>query len=149
MNLLDSELSITGFFLKFFKKFSIIDNGSETKMKIKLKTTNFRLLPDIETYLEDKLNALDRFLPRDESIFADVELAKTTNHHQKGNVFKAEVNISVPGRLIRAQAEEWDLRVAIDEVKNELQLELRKYKEKNSTLYKKGARLAKKMLRGE
>lgn len=118
-------------------------------MKIKIKTTNFRLLPDIETYLENKLNALDKFLPRDESIFADVELAKTTKHHQKGNVFKAEVNISVPGRLIRSQAEEWDLRVAIDKVKDELQLELKKYKEKNSTLSKRGARQIKKILKGE
>ena len=118
-------------------------------MKIRIKITNFSLLPDIETYLKDKLNALDKFLPRDESIFADVELAKATNHHQKGNVFKAEVNISVPGRLIRSQAEEWNLRVAIDKVKNELQLELKKYKEKNSTLSKKGALLAKRIIRGE
>ena len=117
-------------------------------MKIRVKTTKFSLRPDIKIYLETKLNSLDKILPNDESVFADVELAKTTNHHQKGNIFKAEANINVPGRLIMAQAEEWDLRVAIDKVKDELQLELKKYKEKNSTLYKKGARLAKKILRG-
>jgi len=140
---------ITVLLLKLKKFLCIITRLISQKMEIRIKTTNFSLLPDIEVYLKDKLNALDKFLPRDESIFADVELAKTTNHHRKGNVFKAEVNISVPGRLIRSQAEEWDLRVAIDKVKNELQLELKKYKEKNSTLSKKGALLAKRIIRGE
>ena len=140
---------ITVLLLKLKKFLCIITRLISQKMEIRIKKTNFSLLPDIEVYLKDKLNALDKFLPRDESIFADVELAKTTNHHRKGNVFKAEVNISVPGRLIRSQAEEWDLRVAIDKVKNELQLELKKYKEKNSTLSKKGALLAKRIIRGE
>ena len=140
---------ITVLLLKLKKFLCIITRLISQKMEIRIKTTNFSLLPDIEVYLKDKLNALDKFLPRDESIFADVELAKTTNHHRKGNVFKAEVNISVPGRLIRSQAEEGDLRVAIDKVKNELQLELKKYKEKNSTLSKKGALLAKRIIRGE
>ena len=87
-------------------------------------------------------------LPKDESIFADVELAKTTRHHQKGDIFKAEINLTVSGKLIRAVAEEWDLRVAIDAVKDELQREIKGNKEKSESLYKKGARLFKKIIRG-
>ena len=118
-------------------------------MKIDLKTTNFEITPSIKTYLQEKLNSLDKFLPSDESIFADVELAKTTKHHQKGDIFKAEVNLTVPGRLIRAAAEEWDLRAAIDIVKDELQRNITINKEKNISLYRKGARLFKKFLRRE
>ncbi len=118
-------------------------------MKIKIKTTNFSLTPSIENYLREKVNTLDKFLPNDESIFADVELAKTTRHHQKGDIFKAEVNLKVPGRLIRAVAEEWDLRVAIDAAKDELQREIKVNKEKHVSLYRKGARLFKRLLRRE
>ena len=118
-------------------------------MEIKIKTTNFSLTPSIGNYLQEKLNVLDKFLPNDESIFADVELAKTTKHHQKGDIFKAEVNLKVPGRLIRAVAEEWDLHVAIDAVKDELQREIAGNKGKNISLYRRGARLLKKLLRRE
>lgn len=118
-------------------------------MKINLKTKNFNLTQAIKYYLDAKLNSLDKFLPPDESIFADVELAKTTKHHQKGDIFKAEINLNVPGRLIRAVAEQWDLRVAIDSAKDELQREIRGRKEKNLSLYKKGARIFKRLIRGE
>ncbi|MFH1393027.1 MAG: ribosome-associated translation inhibitor RaiA [Patescibacteria group bacterium] len=118
-------------------------------MKIDLKTTNFEITPSIKTYLEQRLNSLDKFLPNDESIFADVELAKTSKHHQKGDIFMAEVNLTIPGRMIRAVAEKWDLRVAIDTVKDELQREITMSKEKNISLYRRGARLLKKLLRRE
>ncbi len=116
-------------------------------MKIDLKTKNFEITPSIKNYLEQRLNSLDKFLPNDESIFAEVELAKTTEHHKKGDIFMAEVNLTVPGRLIRAVAEKWDLRVAIDVVKDELQREITMNKEKNISLYRRGARLLKKLLR--
>ena len=125
-------------------------------MKINLKTKNFSPTQAIKTYLEQKINSLDKFLPNGESISADIELAKTTKHHQKGDVFRAEVNLNVPGlpagrpgRLIRAAAEKWNLMVAIDTVRNELQREIRDNKEKNLSLYKRGARILKKLLRGE
>jgi len=55
----------------------------------------------------------------------------------------------MPGRLIRAVAEKWDLRVAIDAVKDELQREITMNKEKNISLYKKGTRFLKNLLRGK
>lgn len=118
-------------------------------MKIKIKTTNFSLIPSIQAYVEEKLNSLDKFLPYDESISADVELAKTTSHHRKGDIFRAEVNLIIPGKFIRTTAEEWDLRVAIDKAKDDLQRKIKGGKEKNLSLYKKSARLFKKILKGE
>lgn len=116
-------------------------------MKINLKAKNFSLTLSIKSYLEQKLNSLDKFLPQDESIFVDVELAKTTRHHQKGDIFKAEFNLKIPGRLVRAVAEEWDLNVAIDKAKDDLEREIKINKEKNISLYKKGARIFKKLSR--
>lgn len=118
-------------------------------MKINLKTKNFSLTSSIKNYLEQRLNSLGKFLPIDESIFADVDLSKTTKHHKKGDIFRAEVNLKVPGRLIRASAIEWDLRIAIDRVRDDLQKEIKINKEKNISLKKYGGQLFKKIIRGE
>ncbi|MDP2638886.1 MAG: ribosome-associated translation inhibitor RaiA [Candidatus Azambacteria bacterium] len=116
-------------------------------MKINLKTKNFEITPSIREYVQEKLDNLDKFLPKDESIFADVELGKTTEHHQKGDIFRVEINLTVPGRLIRAVAEESDLYAAIDVAKDGLQREITVNKEKKISLYRRGARLFKRLLR--
>lgn len=117
-------------------------------MRINIKTKNFSLTPSIETYLRGKLDSLDKILPYNDGIFADVELARTTRHHQKGDIFRAEVNLTVSGKLIRSVAEQWDLRVAIDTMRDELWRKITGNKEKRTSLYKRGARMLKKLLRG-
>lgn len=125
-------------------------------MKINIKATNLDLTPAITTYIEEKINGLEKFISGDDlkawdernqaAVEADVEIARTTDHHRQGDVYRAEVNIKVPGRVIRAEATEWDMRVAIDRVKDELQIELKKYKNKQETEYRDGSRLLKKMM---
>lgn len=111
-------------------------------MQISIKTTNIKLTPAIEEYINQKIGSLEKFINADYyKVF--VEVGKITQHHRSGEVFRAEVNLELPGKLIRSEAEEWDLRVAIDKVKDQLQQELREYKGRKDTQYKKGARLAK------
>lgn len=122
-------------------------------MKINIKGVNLELTPAINTYIEDRINGLEKFISGDglkqwdeknqAAVEADVEIARTTNHHRQGDIYRAEVNIKVPGRIIRAEAEEWDMRVAIDRVKDQLQIELKKYKNKQETGYRDGSRLLK------
>jgi putative sigma-54 modulation protein len=76
-----------------------------------------------------------------------VEIGRTTKHHQTGDIFRAEVNLRLPGRILRSEAEELDWRTAIDRVKEELQAEIKKYRGKMEAKYKRGARMAKKLLR--
>lgn len=124
-------------------------------MKINIKATNLDLTPAITVYIEEKINGLEKFISGESlkqwdennqaAVEADVEIARTTNHHRQGDVYRAEVNLKVPGRVLRAEAEQWDMRVAIDEVKNELQTELKKYKNKQETEFRKGSRILKKL----
>jgi putative sigma-54 modulation protein len=118
-------------------------------MKITIKTTNLKLTPEIEERIEEKINSVDKLLDdMDRSVVeARVEIGRTTKHHRKGDIFRAEVNLTLPGRLLRSVAEEWDLRTALDQVKNELQQEIKKYRGKKEAQYKRGARKAKRMLR--
>jgi len=101
-------------------------------MQITIKGTDLDLTPAIKEYVDTKIGALDKFLQgwgEHADIEARVEVARTTNHHNKGNVYRAEVNLRLPGKLLRAEHEDWDIRVAIDQVANKLKREIVKEKE--------------------
>ena len=113
-------------------------------MKIIIKTTNLELSQELRDYIQEKINSLEKFA----KIFQDknyyngffsrgkprvevwVEVSRTTRHHQKGNIFRAEAQMRLPGKGLRAESERDDLKLAIAEVKDELQRELKKYKGK-------------------
>jgi len=101
-------------------------------MQINIKATNLELTPAIREYIEIKIGSLKRFLKRFEDkseIEVFVEIARTTRHHHKGNVFYAEVTFSIGKKIFRAEHSDWNIRVAIDRVKDKLQEEIKKYKE--------------------
>ena len=127
-------------------------------MRITLKTTGFTLTEAIAIYLERRMNAVSRLVKNFEgttkkghaAVMARVELAKTTRHHKKGDIFRAEVTLDVPGRApFRAEAEAGDLRSAIDIVREELVEEVRSWKEKRKDSFRRGGRELKRRLRGE
>lgn len=109
-------------------------------MRIDIKATNLDLTPAIREYIEDKIGSISRFLKRFEvesEIEVFVEIARTSKHHKTGNVFCAEASFSIAKKLLRAEDIDWDIRVAIDKVRDKLQQEIRKYKEKKITNYKR------------
>ncbi|GAI95750.1 unnamed protein product [marine sediment metagenome] len=118
-------------------------------MKIIIRTTNLELLPRIEEYIHQKIGGVDKLLDDmdREVIEARVEIGKITKAQQKGDIFRAEVNLTLPGRLLRIEAEEVDLQTAIDRVKQGLQREIKKYRGKKEAKYKRGARKAKRLIR--
>lgn len=98
-------------------------------MQIDIKGTNLELTQSIKDYVEEKIGGLEKFF--DQILEARVEVGITTKHHQKGKIFRAEVNLEVPKKyIIRAEAERDDLYMAINEVKDELQRQIKKYKER-------------------
>ena len=113
-------------------------------MKIVIKTTNIKLTFALHQYIEEKINSLEKFL---KIVEAWVEIGKETRHHQKGPFFRAECQMRLPGKSIRSEARQKDLRLAIDEVKDELQRELKQYKNKMMAKIKRSARVHKKSLK--
>ncbi len=119
-------------------------------MKLNIKATNFKLTPILRQYVEDKLGRdLEKYL---EGIGFEaeawIEVGKTSKHHHKGEVFRAEAQIKLPGKsTLRAEAQDVDIHIAIDRVRDKIARELRKYKGKRSAQYKRGARKAKKDLK--
>jgi putative sigma-54 modulation protein len=100
-------------------------------MKVTIKATNLKLTPGIKKAIEEKITTLDKFIsPLDTSVEAFIEVALETRHHKKGKIYYAEANIKVPDKIIRAEAREENIYKAINTVKDELQLLLKKYKKR-------------------
>ncbi len=96
----------------------------------KIKATGFDLTPAISDYAEEKVRHMEKFLASiQEPKKAFIELARTTNHHNKGEIFRAEVMLDLPGRMLRAEATNEKLYAAIDAVKDTLERQVIQYKE--------------------
>lgn len=118
-------------------------------MKIIFKSKNLRITEVVENYLRKKLTTLQKFLKNfnPELIRAEVEVGKTTRHHQAGNIFRAEINLSINGKLFRVESERDDLYTAIDEARDDLEREIKSFKTKKETIFIRGARSLKKSFR--
>ncbi len=118
-------------------------------MQIKIKTTNIELTSALSAYVEEKIKSVEKFAPphAEEVLLANVEIGKTTRHHNAGDIFCAEVMMTVRGKKYRAVSEKSDLYAAIDDVRNEIVRELNSNKEKNRTLVRRGAGMIKNLIR--
>lgn len=104
-------------------------------MQLHIKATKLDLTPSLSVYIEKKLATLDKFVKRfDEAGVAAlwVEVARTTRHHHKGDVFMAEADLRLPGKILRAEATQADIHAAIDELREKLLMEIKKYKTRTS-----------------
>lgn len=100
-------------------------------MKINIKTIQLDLTPSLQAYAEKKLSPLSKFVKRfDEDGEAEVrlEISRLTKHHKKGEVFSASADLRLPKRILRAESTTSDIYAAVDKVRNELTLEIQKYK---------------------
>lgn len=117
-------------------------------METKIKTTDLELNEDLKNYLEKRLEAIGKMVDlNNPTLLAEVELARTTEHHQTGDIFKAELNLSIDGQRFRAVAERLDISTAIDEMRDQIIHELRTYKGKKQSLIKRGGAKLKMLLR--
>ena len=115
-------------------------------MKTTIKATQFALTPAIETYIHDKLvRTVERLTKRSntDSVMLAIEVAKTTRHHQKGDVWRAEAMLTVEGKTFRAETSGQHLQEAIDLLEPSIGGEIKRFKDKIGTLEKRGARKVK------
>lgn len=101
-------------------------------MNIKLKFTNLEPTAALEAYANEKFRMLEKILVHlDPEGTADlhIELAQTTKHHQKGNIFETKANLHIPGKTFQVEETEEDLYAAIDMAKDTLYRALEKFKD--------------------
>ncbi len=119
-------------------------------MNLHIKSTNFTMTPGIEEFIRSKMSSVDKFFnpSADEEVLIEFEVERST-HHRKGEVFRAEANITHKGDLFRARSNKFDMRAAIDDVRDQVERQISKSRTRRFELVKRGARMIKKMLRGK
>lgn len=104
---------------------------------------------ELSDLVERKFESIEKYLSDKGSISCDVEFSKLSSH-QSGEIHHMEANLRVDGGLYRAEATEESFEKAIDKVRAELDVELRRAKGKQEALDKKeGREMKEKMLEGE
>ncbi|KKR49122.1 MAG: Ribosomal subunit interface protein [Candidatus Magasanikbacteria bacterium GW2011_GWC2_40_17] len=101
-------------------------------MQITIKATGIELTQAITNYVNEKIGGLEKYLKRLDqgSVEARVEVGKITKHHNKGDIFRAEINLTVPGKVLRAEEENSNLYAAIDLMHDEIKRQIVSFKEK-------------------
>jgi len=101
-------------------------------MKIDIAYKNITPDEPLKVFIEEKIGALEKVIGENGEI--RVEIGMPSRHHRTGEVYYAEGNLHFGGILLRAESTQSDLRTAIVEVKNDLQLQFKKMKEKKEDL---------------
>ena len=98
-------------------------------MKLALKAKNITLTDAIKAFATEKVNALDAKVKRyGESVSAEMEVGLTTKHHKKGPIFRAELHVRLPGKLVYAECEDLNLYTAIVTAKKDAEKQIAHFK---------------------
>src|SRR5438105_3098909 len=115
-------------------------------MNTNIKGSGISLTPSITEYVDKRLKKVTKVLGNDTALQCDVELAKTTAHHQKGEIFMAEIHIVGSGKDIFARSQQEDLYSAIDIVTDEVLSEVKSKKAKQISFVRRGGARMKSMM---
>ena len=109
-------------------------------MHIIITGVHMEVTEAIRAYALDKMKTLEKYISKDDtSAKLAVELSKTTNHHQHGDIFQAEAQLHIRGKETTLKTTEDDLYKAIDVLKDMLARELTTHKDKERSLFRRGA----------
>ncbi len=129
-------------------------------MEIRIRSKNMQVTEHLEKYITEKFSKVEKFLPRliekqekdkkktegaKARVDMEIEIEKITKGQNKGDVYRVEVLVFLPGTSLRAEDVSSSPKEAVSEVRYELQRQVKQYKDKQATLQKKGEMEAKKI----
>jgi putative sigma-54 modulation protein len=100
-------------------------------MDIQLTGHNVEILPTVRSYVEKKLNKLERHLSNIDGVKVELTEQKTKSQTQR---YRAQVTVEANGTLLRAEEQAENLLIAVDKVVPVLDRQIERYKGK---FYKK------------
>jgi len=99
-------------------------------MHVNIKGTKIKLTPQIKEYVQAKMDMLEKYLGRVQVLHCDVEISREKVTQNSGEIYRAEVNLELPGEMLRVEKTEEDIVKAVEKVKDHLVRSIKKYKEK-------------------
>jgi ribosomal subunit interface protein len=117
-------------------------------MQVSYKTNNINLTPDVRSYAEDKLEAVQKLLTNhaEENVSCDVVLGKSEKQTH-GDIYRADVTVHAGSERVHAVGHGESLMAALDEAKDDITRRMRREKTKQETMLRRGGAALKKMLR--
>lgn len=117
-------------------------------MNISVRAKHRELTDSVRDLIEKKLLAVEKYTRRSKTpAMLDCEIEESLAVERAGGRYRAEGNLSVDGRLYRAEAVGETLEGAVDKVRDELARELRSVRGRERSLMKRGGEAIKRMLR--
>jgi putative sigma-54 modulation protein len=99
-------------------------------MQIQIKATKIELTEAIREYIQKKVDMLEKYIGDLPVINCHFEVGLAVGGQNSGEIFKAEINLDLNGKLLRVEKTEKDLYKAIDKVKDHMEQEIIRFKEK-------------------
>ncbi len=103
-------------------------------MKIIIKAKKITLTAEQKQYIQKKMEMLKKYLGSIKPLKCEVEVGPIIGRLSRAKIYRAEVNLSLPGELLRVEKTEKDIFKAVDKVKDHLTRSIKRYKEKNKNL---------------
>jgi len=126
-------------------------------MQITVKRTNIEISSSLEKFAEEEIASLEKFISpkliarslqgKKALLRASLEIAKSPRYHSKDSMYYAELQINLPGKILRTESCNWNLKLAILDVRNKMQRKLKAYKEGLIARSKRRQRVLKRKLR--
>lgn len=85
-----------------------------------LKATHVDIDDRLRAYIQEKVDMLDKYLGDTAVVNCDVEIGKTVGGQNKGDIYRAEINLRIPREVLRVEKTSSDIFKAIDKVKDHL-----------------------------
>ena len=99
-------------------------------MNINIHAKNLELNAPLRAFIEEKMADIEHLLGEAGPAQIHVEVGIPSQHHNSGSIYYAEANLTIGGQLLRAEATNYDLHSAVVDVKDELKVLIKKFKDK-------------------
>ena len=119
-------------------------------MDVRTKATDYQITEEVQSYLEQRISALEKFLSHDADIARiEVELGRDAGRPRHGkNIWFAEISVIVPGQdRVFARNNSESVNGAIDDVKEEVERQLRRARKIHIRFIRRGGRILKGLMR--
>ena len=119
-------------------------------MDVRIKATDYQLTPQAQEYLGSRIASLQKLLVGVEDVARiEVELGRDAGRPRHGkNIWFAEIRVVVPGQSpVYARNNSESVNGAIDDVKEEVERQLRRERKLHIRFLRKSGAFAKRLLR--
>ena len=120
-------------------------------MRVNIRHKDIEMTDALREHVDMKIvRSVEKLLKRmgsSDMPILDIEVGRTSQHHHKGEVYRASATLSLGAKTIRASAEDTDIHAACDVLEDELKREISHYKTSSLSMVKRLGRRTKQMMR--